>query len=61
MADLSAMGWTQSRIAGAMGRSQAWVSKVARVDGLDILWADGERLLKLREKQRAAFARAMSR
>lgn len=48
IADLSSRGWTQARIAEALGkRHQSWVADIARGRYKDLKWHDGELLRRL--------------
>lgn len=59
ISDLQAMGWTQARIAKAMGgKPQSWVADICKGRYRDLKWSDGERLIKLhREEVRRAGQR----
>ena len=58
ISDLQAIGWTQVRIAKAMGdKPQSWVADILKGRYRDLKWTDGERLLKLHRKE---FRRAVS-
>ena len=51
IADLSAAGWTQARIARELGgRPQSWVADIARGRYKDLKWSDGELLRKLHHR-----------
>ncbi|WP_334166305.1 hypothetical protein [Achromobacter mucicolens] len=61
ISDLQAKGWTQVRIAKALGdKPQSWVADICKGRYRDLKWADGERLIKLhrREMRRAGAARS---
>lgn len=47
IADLDIAGMTQKQIGAALGKSQIWVSDVARGRYMDLKWRDGEALRKL--------------
>ena len=52
ISDLQGMGWTQVRIAKAMGnKPQSWVADILKGRYRDLKWTDGERLLKLHRKE----------
>lgn len=53
ISDIQASGLSQSQIAGKLGKSQAWVSAVAKGAYADLKWSDGESLLKLHEERNA--------
>jgi len=51
VADLQKAGWTQTRIAAALGgKPQSWVADVAKGRYRDLKWTDGENLRKLHRK-----------
>lgn len=61
ISDLQAKGWTQVRIAKALGdKPQSWVADICKGRYRDLKWSDGERLIKLhrREMRRAEVARS---
>ncbi|TRM53232.1 hypothetical protein YH64_009025 [Achromobacter sp. LC458] len=61
ISDLQAIGWTQVRIAKAMGdKPQSWVADICKGRYRDLKWSDGERLIKLhrRETRRSVTKRA---
>lgn len=52
ISDLQAIGWTQVRIAKAMGdKPQSWVADICKGRYRDLKWSDGERLIKLHRKE----------
>ncbi|MNY49821.1 hypothetical protein D3C86_1852820 [compost metagenome] len=52
ISDLQAMGWTQVRIAKAMGdKPQSWVADICKGRYRDLKWSDGERLIKLHRRE----------
>lgn len=52
ISDLQSIGWTQARIAKAMGdKPQSWVADIRKGRYRDLKWADGERLIKLHRKE----------
>lgn len=56
ISDLQAIGWTQAKIAEAMGgKAQSWVADIVRGRYDDLKWGDGQRLIKIhrREMRRA--------
>ncbi|MBV2160224.1 hypothetical protein [Achromobacter denitrificans] len=52
ISDLQSIGWTQARIAKAMGdKPQSWVADIRKGRYRDLKWSDGERLIKLHRKE----------
>lgn len=52
ISDLQAQGWTQIRIAKALGgKPQSWVADICKGRYRDLKWSDGERLIKLHRRE----------
>ncbi|PTW84002.1 hypothetical protein DBL07_25870 [Achromobacter mucicolens] len=52
ISELQAIGWTQVRIAKAMGdKPQSWVADICKGRYRDLKWSDGERLIKLHRRE----------
>ncbi|MGE4531764.1 MAG: hypothetical protein AB7C98_10650 [Acidithiobacillus sp.] len=50
--DLQAAGWTQAKIAEAMGgKAQSWVADIVRERYDDLKWTDGQRLIKIHRRE----------
>lgn len=59
ISDLQAIGWTQAKIAEAMGgKAQSWVADIVRGRYDDLKWGDGQRLIKIHRRE---MRRAMPR
>ena len=54
IAELQALGATQAEIAERIGKTQAWVSSIAKDKIGDLRYSDGNELLKLLEEKRKA-------
>ncbi|QDJ44825.1 hypothetical protein CBR71_02875 [Bordetella hinzii] len=52
ISDLQAIGWTQARIAKALGdKPQSWVADIRKGRYRDLKWSDGQRLISLHRRE----------
>ncbi|OZI56760.1 hypothetical protein CAL20_15280 [Bordetella genomosp. 4] len=52
ISDMQTWGWTQARIAAALGgKPQSWVADILKGRYRDLKWSDGQRLIRLHKRE----------